>query len=113
MHILSFASGFLKHFLFSACNYPNPKKLVFCLRNARKNLQLIRQKITSTIFSYFLDFLGIWRNLVIWVLLFLTMITTVSVDPNYFDRLNNEMVFQAETELLLAKEDCVHTFEIR
>ena len=40
------------------------------------------------------------------------MITAVSADPPFIHRLSYGIVFQAETELLLAQEDWLHTFEI-
>ena len=40
------------------------------------------------------------------------MITTVSADPPFIHRLSYGIVFQAETELLLAQDDWIHTFEI-
>ena len=40
------------------------------------------------------------------------MITVVSADPPFIHRLSYGIVLQAETELLQAEEEWVHTFEI-
>ena len=79
----------------------------------RKTLQLFRRIHYKHIFLlFFLDGLWNWPSIMTWIFLCLTMITAVSADPPYFHRLSYGIVFQAETELLLAQEDWVHTFEI-